>query len=271
MDCEHCNKHFVNKASLKRHQKTAKFCIKIQEEKDTKFMCDGCERILATKQCLKGHHLICEKYKLKENEAELLRMLKAKEEEIQKLNSEKEAQIEKLDKQVTALQDKLENIAIKAVSRPTTTNKTQINNTFNLAPITDERFIECVSKLTLEYLLKGPEGYAQFALEHPLKDSVICTDFARRKVEYKEDGTIKTDPEMSILSSKFFKSIKERNRELLKKYGVTIYDGDDYDFIEDETKKIADYITSVNKGSQGEKTDFHNDFVKEVCSRTVKE
>ena len=60
-------------------------------------------------------------------------------------------------------------------------------------------------------------------------------------------------------------------KALLKKYGVTIYDGDDYDFIEDETKKIADYITSVNKGSQGEKTDFHHDFVKEVCSRTVKE
>jgi hypothetical protein len=81
--------------------------------------------------------------------------------------------------------------------------------------------------------LKGPEGYAQFALEHPLKDSVICTDFARRKVEYKEDGSIKTDPEMSVLSSKFFKSIKDRNRELLKKYGVTIYDGDDYDYKQD--------------------------------------
>ena len=273
MDCEHCKKHFVNKASLKRHQKTAKFCIKIQEENGIQFICIGCDKKLSLKQCLLRHQSICEKYRLKENEAELLRMLKAKEEEIQKLNSEKDAHIEKLDKQVTALQDKLENIAIKAISRPTTTNKTQINNnnTFNLVPISDERFIECVSKLTLEYLLKGPEGYAQFALDHPLKDRVICTDFARRKVEYKEDGSIKTDPEMSVLSSKFFKSIKDRNRELLKKYGVTIYDGDDYDFIEDETKKIADYITSVNKGSQGEKTDFHHDFVKEVCSRTVKE
>ena len=193
-------------------------------------------------------------------------MLKAKEEEIQKLNSEKYAQIEKLDKQVTALQDKLENIVIKVISRPTTTNKTQINNTFNLTPITDQRFIESVSKLTLEYLLKGPQGYAQFALEHPLKDSVVCSDYARRKVEYKEeDGSIKIDPEMTFLSSKFFQSIKTKNKELLGEYNIELYDGDNYDFIEDTTKKITEYITSVNKGSQGEKTDFHHDFVKEVC------
>ena len=56
-----------------------------------------------------------------------------------------------MDKQVSLLQDKLENIA---VSRPT---KTQINN-FNLTPISDERFIESISKLTLEYLLRGPQG-----------------------------------------------------------------------------------------------------------------
>jgi hypothetical protein len=263
MECLFCKKSFVNKSSLIRHQKNAKFCLKIQNQnKEIDFVCPSCDKHLSSKQRLESHHTTCDKHKTQLESETLLNKLK-----------ERDAQIEKLDKQVTALQDKLENIAIKAISRPTTTNKTQINNnnTFNLAPITDERFIECVSKLTLEYMLKGPEGYAQFALEHPLKDSVICTDFARRKVEYKEDGTIKTDPEMSVLSSKFFKSIKERNRELLKKYGVTIYDGDDYDFIEDETKKIADYITGVNKGSQGEKTDFHHDFVKEVCCRTVKE
>ena len=268
MDCTHCRKKFANKASLTRHQKTAKFCIKIQEEnerkeKSTQFICCGCNRKLSSKQCLKGHLLVCDKYKLK-----------VKDEEILKINSEKDAQIEKLDKQVSVLQDKLENIAVKAISRPTntTTNKTQINNNFNLTPISDERFIESVSKLTLEYLLRGPQGYAQFALDHPLKDSVICSDYARRKVEYKEeDGTLKIDPEMTFLSSKFFQSIKTKNKELLGKYGIEIYDGDDYDFIEDETKKITEYITSVNKGSQGEKTDFHHDFVKEVCCRTVKE
>jgi hypothetical protein len=278
MECTHCKKNFTNKSTLTRHQKTAKFCIKLQKETEIKenemrenerriektlrFICCACGRKLSSKQCLKGHLLVCEEYKL------------IKDEEIKKITLEKDAQIEKLDKQVSVLQDKLENIAVKAISRPTntTTNKTQINNNFNLTPISDERFIESVSKLTLEYLLRGPQGYAQFALDHPLKDSVICSDYARRKVEYKEeDGTVKIDPEMTFLSSKFFQSIKTKNKELLGKYGIEIYDGDDYDFIEDETKKITEYITSVNKGSQGEKTDFHHDFVKEVCCRTVKE
>ena len=36
MDCTHCRKKFANKATLTRHQKTAKFCIKIQEENERK-------------------------------------------------------------------------------------------------------------------------------------------------------------------------------------------------------------------------------------------
>ena len=74
---------------------------------------------------------------------------------------------------------------------------------------------------------------------------------------------------MTFLSSKFFQSIKTKNKELLGEYNIELYDGDNYDFIEDTTKKITEYITSVNKGSQGEKTDFHHDFVKEVCCRTM--
>jgi len=37
-------------------------------------------------------------------------------------------ELKKKDSTIKELQDKLENIAVKAVSRPTTTNKTQINN-----------------------------------------------------------------------------------------------------------------------------------------------
>ena len=263
MECTFCKKTFVNNSTLIRHQKNAKYCINIQNNNKRKeFICISCDRELSSKQRLETHYNTCDKYKNRIENETLLHKLK-----------EKDAQIEKLDKQVSVLQDKLENIAVKAVSRPTNiTNKTQINNNFNLTPISDERFIESVSKLTLEYLLRGPQGYAQFALDHPLKDSVICSDYARRKVEYKEeDGTVKIDPEMTFLSSKFFQSIKTKNKELLGKYGIEIYDGQNYNFIEDETKKITEYITSVNKGSQGEKTDFHHDFVKEVCCRTVKE
>ena len=36
MECTHCKKKFTNKSTLTRHQNTAKFCIKIQEETERK-------------------------------------------------------------------------------------------------------------------------------------------------------------------------------------------------------------------------------------------
>ena len=35
--------------------------------------------------------------------------------------------------------------------------------------------------------------------------------------------------------------------------------------------KIFDYKMDVDKSADGEKTDFVNDFVKQVCSQTVRE
>ena len=254
MQCEFCKKKFSTKGNMVRHQKTIEQCLKIQQITKEK-------KILTTQ-------LFDERRK--NSKAELLLTIQ----KIEKENSDLKERVREQHEHVKELENKLENIALKAVSKPTitnnTSNKTQINY---LRPISDERFNESVHQLTLEYLLKGPQGYAQFALDHPLKDSVVCSDYARRKIEYKEEnGTIKTDPEMTYISSKFFTAIKNTNKHILLKHGVDIYNdnGDDYDFIENELKKIAEYIMSVNKGSQGEKTEFHHDFVKEVCCRTVK-
>ena len=50
-------------------------------------------------------------------------------------------------------------------------------------------------------------------------DRVVCTDFSRRKLKYKnENGDIVTDPELTNLSESLFKSIKERNKELAMQY-----------------------------------------------------
>ena len=44
--------------------------------------------------------------------------------------------------------------------------------------------------------------------------------------------------------------------------------GDD---IMDTMVKIFDYKMAVDRGSEGEKTEFHHDFVKQMCSQTMKE
>jgi hypothetical protein len=75
--------------------------------------------------------------------------------------------------------------------------------------VTEEHFIDNVQHLTIDHSKKGPEGYAEFALEYPLKDRLLCSDYSRRKLKFKDkDGNLITDPEMTTLAKKFFNSIK---------------------------------------------------------------
>lgn len=260
MNCEYCKKTFSNKGNLQKHQNTTKFCLKLQQA--TKFICLSCQKELSTKQWLLNHYLSCEKYKISKEEERKQETTKVLTENYEKETLLLKERIKEQQEHIKELENKLENIALSAITRPTTINKTYINN---LQPVTDQRFEECVPNFSLEYAERGSGGYAEFALEHPLKDSVVCSDYARRKVEYKtSDGAVKVDPEMTFLATKFFQSIEMKNKEILKKH---CYEN----FNEDEAEKFQEYIASVCKGSQGEKSNFYHDFVKEVCSRTVKD
>jgi hypothetical protein len=66
--CEFCNKEFLNKSNLSFHQKTAKFCLKIQQEKTNilispkeEYKCDFCNKLFNIKSSLTKHSLTCKK------------------------------------------------------------------------------------------------------------------------------------------------------------------------------------------------------------------
>jgi hypothetical protein len=279
MECIYCKNKFTTKTSLNTHQKTAKYCLKLRGDVlSTKHTCNGCSKTFCRKYEYERHMNICksdpvvETYKLKIHDLEKIN-------EQYKFQLEtKDIRTEELDKtiqdqkhQIKDLQNKLENIAISAVSRPTTSNKTQINNYIQqMKPVTDEYMEDNVKHLTIDHIMKGAEGYAQYALEYPLKDRLICVDYARRKVKFKNnEGELITDPEMSNLATKFFNSIKDKNKELIIECGKKLKEnfGDELDTI----VKIFDYKTGVERSSDGEKSEFHHDFVRQVCSRTIKE
>jgi hypothetical protein len=61
--------------------------------------------------------------------------------------------------QIQELQNKLGDVAIKAVFRSTTNNKTQINNYIqNMQPVTDQLLIDNVQHFTIEHIKKVLRG-----------------------------------------------------------------------------------------------------------------
>ena len=133
----------------------------------------------------------------------------------------------------------------------------------------EAHFLECSTNLTLEHIKKEPRGYAEYALEYPLRDRVVCVDYARRKIKFKDsNGNVITDPEMNRLAILFYNSIKDKNRQLVddcKRQLKVNFDDEELDML----SKLMDYMNSVERGSSGEKTDFQCEVLEDVCGNTV--
>ena len=258
MECEFCHHKFNNKSSLRNHQRRAKYCLKLRGKEEYNFECSGCGKKYTSKENLQIHEASC----ISVNSNTFKSIIESKDIEIKELK----VHIKELEKQI-------QEIALKAVSRPTTTNKTQINTYIqNMEPVTTEHLIDNAQHLTIEHIKKGVEGYAEYALEYPLKNRVLCSDYSRRKVKFKDrDGNVITDPEMTTLAKKFFKSIHEKNKELICKSANELKERLGDENVMDTVVKLFDYKEAVNRGCDGEKTDFHHDFVRQVCSQTLKE
>jgi len=257
MECKHCLKSFKNKYVLKTHQTTARYCLKIQKN-NTQFICEYCGKYLTTKRWLLNHYQSCIDYRI------FVETQKYKEKIL-----DLEKQVEKHEVKISQLEDRLENVAIKAVQSPTTTNnmnKTQINTFIqNMQPVTKEH---SAGRLTLEHVQKGATGYAEYALENQLKDRIICVDYGRRKIKFKDrDGKVITDPDMLQLAPMLLGSMKSKSSEI-----VSSQNKDNMSSVMfEEVANLFNTYENVSKGSEGVKTEFYHDFIKHVCSASVVE
>lgn len=224
MECQYCEKILKTKWSLKNHQKTAKYCLKIQG-KNTNFQCEVCNKYFSKKINLKNHIDICKKSLnyIKKLENKNIKLLE-KNKNIEKELEESKKQIQELKKKVERFEDKLENIAVKAVSRPTTTNNNSrnvhINNLIqNLQPIKNEDIENCGQHLTLDHHREGAEGYARFALDVPFKEKLACVDVNRKKFKYKDDeGKIVEDEGFHKMFKKFCKAVLNKSYDFSQEH-----------------------------------------------------
>lgn len=278
MECPYCKNSFSTKTSLNNHQRTAKYCLKLRDKEiKYKYKCESCNMSFHKIFNLNRHIETCKTNgKLYEYMGIIKDYeLKSREKDIRNdIRNEDQLLLIKEQKQtIRDLQNKLENIAIKAVQRSTNTtnnmNKTQVNNFIQkMEPLTQKYLVDKAPHLTLEHVQKGASGYAEYALEYPLKDRVACVDYSRRKIKFKDvDGNVVTDPEMMKLAPMFFDSIKDKSSELV--HSLNTPDMDSAMF--EEVAKLFNTNADVKIGSTGVKTDFYHDFVKHVCCGSVLE
>ena len=324
MECQYCQTVLKTLSSLNQHQKSAKYCLSKQNKKPIKeHDCSFCGTGFTVKSALHSHLRICKantpiiqeqlqeldlnkkellisvfreeefKRKIKENQIEFRKKLSEKDKIIcdqkniiKELHAEYKNQIERQNKD---FHNRLQCMAEKAIDKPSTVNQHTTNQIINnLLPITTEHLDEQVQYLTIDHVKHGAVGYAKYALEHPLKDRLVCTDTSRKKGKYKDsDGNIVSDPEMANITKKLFLAIKERNSELITEYAndlkikldsfgissnneMTTEEADEVTSLTDE---LIDLVTSIfsqkrqsNEISDGLKPDLYHQFVKEIAT-----
>ena len=231
MECNFCNKMFSSKSSLSTHQKTTKYCLKIQGKTQlSNFCCEHCNKDFTSKQQLIMHLNSCkdkeffEKLENYKNEYEL-KLKKNYEEELLKQKQYFENKIKIKDNEINILKQKIAELngclftlkddheTVKEIAKqPTNTINNTNNNILNITTSIDFDNIEKIkdvidNDLNVDYICNGQKGIARFIKDKFLKDEngkliYVCTDPSRQIFKYKDiTGEIKKDIEAKKLTN----------------------------------------------------------------------
>jgi hypothetical protein len=198
MECSYCKKEFSSKSILTNHQKTAKYCLKIQESAglNVKFLfkCEFCSKNLSQKIDLERHQLRC----LEKKESDFTKKYKDIINRQKRLiNNQKQTIKEQkisYEKQIKNLQDKLENIAIKAVQK----------NVEDETTLDIDEFVCDTDNDSEEYKLQPLDVGNGFTIEHREEDGFInVTNLCKAdKKQFSDWNELdETDDFLEVLSS----------------------------------------------------------------------
>ena len=257
MKCNYCNNEFSNKQNLNTHQRKAKYCLKIQGiSSNNIYKCESCLKSFDIHANFQRHIKICKKSDIIEKYKEENRSLK---EEISILKKENEM----LKEDKTDLQDRYDKLSLTAVKRPVMNTKNiQINNFINkMEPLRLVDIESSVPMLTLDHHVKGAEGYAEFALEFPFKDKIVCLDVNRNKIKYKNDeGDVIEDIGFRKMMTKLCESLKDRTFNLCQEH----YEKLSQQFTESELDEYncMETALAITKYANGRESEFCNKVIK---------
>lgn len=251
--CEYCEHEFTNKFILATHQKRAKYCIKIQQDKNIEvkedlFRCEYCD--LTCSPTNAARHMENCRAKLVNKLEEAEDLIEKQRIEILRLNDELAIYKERSNKitEKTDIPDKRDpdtQTTNNTVSNNTVTNGnlTVNNTTNNIQHVTKNTIINNFSILnlgsdditdkvngnfTLEHLKTGVGGLLDFLLEHVLTDNegrlkYGCTDLSRQIFKYKDTGgNITEDPKARKLFKAVQKPLADKASKLYEPLGDDI-------------------------------------------------
>ena len=209
--CDYCEKEYATLSNLNHHQKTAKFCIELQNKAKSSFICKECKKEFATNKYLKQHLLHCKVIKQK-NETDYKNENDELKDKINELHHEvKELKIKLQCKDDIISKLEKENADYKKlVLRPTaifnTTNNTNSNNnntTNTNYQIQFNQLLEKIEALNTQNIakrlndinmveftdncIKNFESTLTTSLSNVFKNFTFCTDKARRTVVIKNE------------------------------------------------------------------------------------
>ena len=257
MECQFCNNVFSNKQNLNAHQKRAQYCLKIQGKiLEREYICDTCGKSFCSTSKLRRHKINC-------SSKELVIDLKRINKELQEKNISLEERCKTLSEQLRQTQASYEKLSLTAVKRPTVSNKTMyVNNLIkNMQPLTIKDIESTVPMLTLEHHAQGAEGYAQFALEFPFKDKIVCVDVSRNKIKYKNDeGDIIEDVGFRKMMIKLCKSLRDRSFSLSIQHIDKL--SADWSEKEREAYDFMEAAVAISTYAQGRENEFCNKIIK---------
>lgn len=211
MECKFCKRKLKSTSSLKMHQKTAKYCLKLRgETKKGSHICNFCSKDFFQKVHLRDHMAICES-----GSSEVI-MLKEKIEELKHTISMFEKRVKTLEQDKKDLLQHSETIA----KQPRYTQNNRISITQNLAIFnkTDEDIQRIVHEnYNKEHLIEGQRGAARFTNENIIqqqpgsKPIYVVTDKTRGHGKYRvSNSETVIDNGMVGLSEKVIPSMRKK-------------------------------------------------------------
>lgn len=235
LSCSSCTKILSSKYTLTRHYLTCKLYLKDQElkqtlnnlvqaqdEKEYEFQQELQQAKTALTQAQedkdKSITLFKQEQLTKQNEdlKKDITEYKKEIEHLRNINSQKDNLVNKISSQLLTIQSKPTKII----------NNTQINNNYNLLPLTDN-FIQMMvdksmgEKSNINQLksnrISSEDAFAQYALKNGLDKCVVITDAARNTISWKDDKDVTVkDPNAKTLSTKIYNAARPAFQKLLE-------------------------------------------------------